>query len=98
VTAVAEAAVDAAAPCCQFLFVGLLHDAYVQDEVDKDKEMHAHLYSSNWWVSSTGMPLCPHVQLCAWVAEACTLFNIREPLMHLAWRTCCSMAWIKPQL
>lgn len=28
--------------------LSLLHDAYVQDEVDKDKEMHAHLYSSNW--------------------------------------------------
>lgn len=28
--------------------LGLLHDAYVQDEVDKDKEMHAHLYTKNW--------------------------------------------------
>jgi hypothetical protein len=34
------------------LIAGLLHDAYVQDEVDKDREMHAHLYSSNWWVHS----------------------------------------------
>lgn len=28
--------------------LGLLHDAYVQDEVDKDKEMHAHMYTKNW--------------------------------------------------
>jgi hypothetical protein len=36
----------------RLLHAGLLHDAYVQDEVDKDREMHAHLYSSNWWVSA----------------------------------------------
>ncbi|KAF8066320.1 hypothetical protein HT031_002643 [Scenedesmus sp. PABB004] len=28
--------------------LSLLHDAYVADEVDKDRELHEHLYSKNW--------------------------------------------------
>jgi hypothetical protein len=64
-----------------FLLAGLLHDAYVQDEVDKDKEMHAHLYSSNWWVSLVGMLLCPHVQLCA--CAGCVHVFIWEPFLYL---------------
>lgn len=54
------------------LHAGLLHDAYVQDEVDKDKEMHAHLYTSNWWVPAFAAVLQP----------ACRTYAVKQSCDH----------------